>query len=171
MDAIFQRLLDYQFSELKGTKIHGSIAVPESLINELILTVLKGNPSIAALQVKIHSQNRASVHMKTTLLPWSIGLKLKLDNSVDLASYSSPKLRAWLENNRLLGSLGSFFKVLPEGIKLYGDQVVVDLGSFLRTPQQKRMLDLVKSVDIRTEEGRVILVVNIEVQEKAASQK
>ena len=168
MDAIFQRLIDYQFSELKGTKIHGSIAVPESLINEMFLTVLKGNASITALQVKIHSQNRVSVHVKTTLLPWPISLKLKLDNSVDLASYSSPKLRAWLENNRLLGSLGSFFNVLPEGIKLYGDQMVVDLGSFLRTPEQKRMLDLVKSVDIRTEEGRVILDVDVEVQENSS---
>jgi hypothetical protein len=63
----------------------------------------------------------------------------------------------------LLGRLGSFFNVLPEGIKLYGEQVVLDIGAFLQTPEQKRMLALVKSVGIRTEQGQVILDVQIEV--------
>jgi hypothetical protein len=113
--------------------------------------------------VFIHSQNRVSVDLKTTLLPWPLHLKLKLDTSVDFASYSSPKIRAWMENNRLLGSLGSMFNALPEGIKLYGDQLVVDLGAFLPKPEQERMLELVKAIDIKTEEGKVILDVRIEV--------
>jgi hypothetical protein len=88
-------------------------------------------------------------------------LKLKLDNSVDFASYSSPKIRAWMENNRLLGSLGSMFNALPEGIKIYGNQMVVDLDVFFRPPGQKQLLELVKSIDIQTEEGKVILDVKI----------
>jgi hypothetical protein len=90
-------------------------------------------------------------------------LKFKLDNSIDFASYSSPKIRAWLENNILLGRLGSFFNALPEGIKLYGNQIVIDIGSFVKTPDQKRMLNLVKSVEMSTEEGVLILGVKIEV--------
>jgi hypothetical protein len=92
-------------------------------------------------------------------------LKLKLDKSVDFASFSSPKIRAWLENNILLGRLGSFFNALPEGVKIYGEQIVLDVGSFLQKPEQKRMLDLVKSVGIRTEEGKMILDVKISVDE------
>jgi hypothetical protein len=49
------------------------------------------------------------------------------------------------------------FNALPEGIKIYGNQLVVDLEAFLRPPGQKRLLDLVKSVEIKTEEGKVIL--------------
>jgi hypothetical protein len=55
--------------------------------------------------------------------------------------------------------------VLPGGIKLYGDQIVIDLGAFLRTAEQKRLLKLVKSVGIRTEEGKVILDAKIEIDE------
>ena len=88
---------------------------------------------------------------------------MKLDKFIDFASYSSPKVRAWMENNRLLGTLGSLLKALPEGIKLYGDQIVIDLGAFLREPEHKRLLELVKSVDIRTETGQVILNARIEV--------
>jgi hypothetical protein len=165
MDKIFQRLFNNNFSELRGMVVDASIPVPEALINEMIQAALKGNKNIASLRAAVHPQNRISLDIKTTLLPLTLHLKLKLDSSVDFASYSSPKIRAWMENNRLLGSLGTMFNALPEGIKLYGDQVVIDLGAFLRTPEQRRLLSLVKSVGIRTEEGKVILDAKIEVHE------
>ncbi|HET6823071.1 MAG TPA: hypothetical protein VFH34_10500 [Anaerolineales bacterium] len=165
MDRIFQKLIQNKFSDFKGATIDATIPIPQSLINEIIETSLKGNKNIPSIRASIHPQNRVSIDIKTTLIPWPLNLKLKLDKEVDLASYSSPKIRAWMENNRLLGSLGSLFNTLPEGIKLYGDQVVIDLGAFLRTPEQRRLLNLVKSVGIRTAEGKVILDAKIEVNE------
>jgi hypothetical protein len=163
MDKIFQRIVANNFSELKGTTVDATIPVPQALINELIQESLKGNKSIDSVQASLHPQSRASLNVKTTLLPWPLNLKLRLDREVDFASYGSPKLRVWMENNRLLGSLGSLFNALPEGIKLYGDQIVIDLGAFLRTPEQKKLLQLIKSVGIQTEEGQVILDVRAEV--------
>src|SRR5688572_27638478 len=113
MDKIFQKIIRNNFSDLKGTTVDASVPVPQSLINELIAEVLKGNKSIASVQASIHAQNKVSFDVKTNLLPWPLNLKLKVDKSVDFASYSSPKIRAWLENNRLFGSLGSFLNALP----------------------------------------------------------
>ena len=46
-------------------------------------------------------------------------------------------------------------------VKLYGgDQIMIDVASLL--PEQKKLLELVKSVEIRTEEGKVILDVRME---------
>jgi hypothetical protein len=163
MDKIFQKIIENNFSDLKGTIVQASVPLPESLINEIIQAALQGDKNIESCRVSIHQQNKINVNMKSTLLPWSLNLKLKLDHSIDFASFSSPKIRAWLENNLLLGKVGSFFNVLPEWVKLYGDQVVLDIGAFLKTAEQKQMLDLVKSVGIRTEEGRVILDGKIEV--------
>ena len=163
MDTIFQKIIDNHFSDLRGTTVNASVPVPEYLINEILQAALQGNKNIESCPVSIHGKNQISATVKTTLLPWSLNLKFKLDNSIDFASYSSPKIRAWLENNILLGRLGSFFNALPEGIKLYGNQVVIDIGSFLQTPDQKQMLNLVKSVEMSTEEGVLILGVKIEV--------
>ena len=165
MEKIIQRIIRNNFSELNGMAVDASVPVPEPLINELIAEALKGNKNIASGRASIHPQNRVSVDVRTNPLPLTLNLKLKLDTSVDFASYSSPKIRVWLENNRFLGSLGSLFNALPEGIKLYGDQIVIDLGAFLRNPEQKRLLNLVKSVDIRTEVGKVILDAKIEVND------
>jgi hypothetical protein len=163
MDKIFQKIINSNFSDLKGTTVDASIPVPQALVNELIEAALKGNKNVASIRASVYAQDRVSLDVKTTLLPWPLNLKLKLDKSVDLASYSSPKIRAWMENNRLLGSLGSLFNALPEGIKLYGAQVVIDLGVFIRTPEQKRIIELIKSVGISTKAGTLILDVKIEV--------
>ena len=163
MDKIFQKIINNNFSDLQGAAVDASIPVPQSLINELIDAALKGSKNISSVIVSVHPQNRISLDVKTTLLPWPLNLKLKLDTSVDLASYSSPKIRAWMENNRLLGSLGSLFNALPPGIKLYGDQIVIDLGAFIRTPDQRQILELVKAVGIRTETGKLILDVKVKI--------
>jgi hypothetical protein len=165
MDKIFQKIVNNNFADLKGATVDALIPLPQALINELIEAALKANKNISSVRASVQPQNRVSVDVKTTLLPWVLHLMLKLDKSIDLASYSSPKLRAWMENNRWLGSLGSLFNALPEGIKLYGDQVVIDLGLFLQSPEQRQILALIKSIDIHTETGKLILDVRVEIEE------
>jgi len=159
MDKIFQRIIDNNFSELPGLVVGACIPVPESLISEIIQTTLRGNRTISYCRVTVGRDNEITADVKSPLLPWTIHLKMKLFGSVDFTS--SPKVRAFLENNVLLGKLGALFNALPQGINIYDDQVVVDIGSFL-SPEQKGLLDLVRSVDIKTIEGKVILDVKIE---------
>ena len=90
MDKIFQKIIHNNFSDIRGTTVDASIPVPQYLVNELVAETLGGNKNIASIKTSIHAQNRISMVVKTTLLPWSLNLKLKLDNSVDFASYSSP---------------------------------------------------------------------------------
>jgi hypothetical protein len=163
MDEIFQKIIDSNFSDLKGLTVDASIPVPQYIINELIKAALRGNKNIEYCRVSIGEQNRVSINLKTSMWPWPLDLKMKLFRSVDLTR--SPRFRASLENNLLLGKLGSFFKAFPEGINLYGNQVVVDIQSFLSTPEQKKILDLIKSAEINTEEGKAILDAKIRVDE------
>ena len=160
MDAIFQRLVSNNFSELPGLTVNASIPVPEELVNELLAASLRGNKNLESCVVSIVSQNRVSVNLKTPLWPWPINMKLKLFHAVDLSG--SPKVRAFLENNRLLGKLGALFNALPKWIVLYEDQVSVDVGAFLETKEQKQVLELIKAVEIRTEPGKIIFDVSLQ---------
>jgi hypothetical protein len=159
MDAIFNRLSNNNFSELPGLKVDATIPVPERLANEVVETSIRGNKNIEYCRLSIGGQNRVNANIKVPLWPWPISLKLKLFREVDFSD--SPKVRAFLENHVLLGKLGALFKALPDGIVLYEDQVSVDVGSFLQTPEQKRYLRLVKAVEISTEDGLMIFDVKI----------
>ncbi len=159
MDAILQRLVDNNFSELPGLEVNARVPVPERLVNEVIATSLRENRNIEYCRVSISGQNRVNVNVKTPLWPWPFHLKLRLFREVDFSS--SPKVRAFLENNVLLGKLGALLKALPEGVLLYEDQVSVDLGAFIRTPEQKRSLQLVKAAEISTENGMILFDIKI----------
>ena len=163
MDNIFQKIIDNGFSDLSGLTVDASIPVPQYMINEILEAALQGNKNLDYCQASIGAQNWVSVNLKTSIWPWPFNLKLRLFRLVDITP--APKIRARLENHVLLGKVGSFLKALPEGVNIYGDQIVVDIGHFLHTPEQKRILDLIKSAEIRTEEGRVILEVKIEIDE------
>ena len=159
LDKILLRLVENNFSELAGLTVDASIPLPESLVNEIVQSTLRGNQNITSCHLSIRRENRLTVDLRTPKWPWPLNLKLRLFGSVDLSS--SPKIRAFLENNVLLGKLGAFFKALPEGITLYNNQVTVDLGPFL-PQEQVKLLALIKSVAIRTEEKKLILEVEIE---------
>jgi len=162
MDKLFQKFLANNFSDFTGLIADTTIPVPEYLINEMITEFLRGNKNVTSCRIQIEPENQFIVNFKTPLLPLTLNLKLRLDNAVDFTG--SPKIRAKLENNVLLGKIGSLFaNVLPAGIKMYGDQIVVDIGSFLRTPQEKRLLELVKSSEIHTVEGILVLDIKIRV--------
>lgn len=160
MDAIFRRIVNTNFAELPGLQVDATLPVPERLVNELLEEALKGNKHLEYCRVSISSQNRISMNLKTPLWPWPLNLRLKLFGTVDLSG--SPKVRAFLENNLLLGRLGAQLRSLPEGVVLYKDQVSVDVGSFLQTPEQKKLLELIRSVEISTEEHRIIFDVKIQ---------
>jgi hypothetical protein len=164
MDEIFRKLIDNNFSDLAGLTADASIPVPEHIVNEIIEAALRGNKKIKKCRVSIYGQNKISANLKTSLWLWPINLKLRLERSVDFTGY--PKIKASLENNILLGKLGSLFKAVPNGVNMQGDQVVVDVQSFLDTPDQRKMLDLIKSVEIRTESGKVTFDIKIEVEQE-----
>jgi len=162
MDEIFRRLIDNNFSDLAGLTVEASIPVSEQIVNEIIDAALRGNKNIQECRVSISGQNKVSVNLKTPLWLWPINLKLKLESAADFAG--SPKIRAALENNVFLGKLAILFKALPDGVNIHGDQVIVDVQSFLDTPEQRKRLDLIKSVEVRTEQAKVIFDIRIKVE-------
>jgi len=162
MGEIFRKLIDSNFSDLTGLTVDASVPVLEQIVNEVIESALQGNKNIRECHVSIHDRNKVSVNLKTPLWLWSINLKLQLEGAVDFTG--SPKFKIWLENHILLGKLGSLFKALPAGVIIQSKQVIVDIQSFLETPEQRKMLELVKSVQVRTEPGKVIFDIKISVE-------
>ena len=161
LNKITQKIIENDFADLDGLAVDVSIPVPQQMINEIIEAALQGNQNIEYCHVSIGEQNRISINVKTTRWPWPINLKVWVFQSVDITP--APKIRVLLENNVILGKLGVFFKALPEGVKLYGEQIVIDIGYFLQTEQQRKFLELVKSMEIRTEKSKLIFDVQIRI--------
>jgi hypothetical protein len=162
MNEILQRLLKDNFSELAGLTVDASIPLPEGLVNEFVGSALQGNKNITEIYIAIHSANKIVISLKTPLWPLSIHLKLKLEPSVDFTN--GAKIRALFENFALLGKLGAIFKAFPEGITMEGDQIMIDVQSFLKEPSQRKWLKLIHSMEITTEEAIITFDIKVAVE-------
>lgn len=159
MEKIFQRWTDNELLELSGLTIDAVVSVTESLAAELIAIAVQENPQIDYCRVHIYGENRVTLDVKSPLWPWPFNIKLKLFGSVDLTR--SPTVRAFLENHMLLGKLSSLFNALPYGINIYEDQIAIDIGAFVDLQERRVFLDAIKSIEIKTSEGRLILDIAI----------
>ncbi len=68
MDKIFQKIIDNNFSDLKGTTVEATVPVPEYLINEIIEAALRGNKNVAFCRVSIHGQNQVSANAEDDIV-------------------------------------------------------------------------------------------------------
>lgn len=159
MDKIFQRLMDGDLTEVNGFTVDAGITVSEELANEIVALIIEDTPQVESCRVKIHAENRIALDVKSSLWPWPLQVKLRLFRSVDVAD--SLRLRAFLENHLLLGKLGSLLKLLPDGIQFYEDQVSIDLSAFASSHEQSALLSWIKTAEISTEEGRLLVDVGI----------
>ena len=155
MDTLFERLSKLDDSELAGFVVNASITIPESLINEIVAAELGESKMVSYCRLSIEPKNRVDVHLKTTLWPWPLTLKLRLFRSIDLSH--SFTIRAFLENHVLLAKFGSLLNALPSEIRFYRDQVSVDIEALIKESHQKRFLDLLREVNIQTDAGQVTL--------------
>lgn len=160
MDTIFTQVLQNNFSEFNGLVIDASIPVTESLANEIIAEALAGNRELTYCRIAILPGNRVNAEIKSPRWPWPFHLKLQLFGSLDFTH--SATVRAFLQNNVLLGRLGALLNALPPGVHIYEDQVSVDIESFIQDPQHRRFLNLIKSVAIKTEEQKIIFDIHME---------
>jgi hypothetical protein len=167
MEQIFRRIIEDNFSDLHGLTVDASIPVPEELVNEIIAAAIRGNDNIDYCKVSVGRENRVAVRLKTPFLPFALNLKLRLAEALELGD--SPRLTAWLENQLFLAGIGSFLNVLPAGIRIQGNQLTVDIGSFLTAPEQKRLLKLIRWVGINTQEGKVKLAIKMGIGEAGKS--
>jgi hypothetical protein len=161
MKDILQRLINDNFSELTGLTVHASIPLPEKLVNEFIQSAMQGNKNITDCYVAIHMGNRVAVNLKTPLWPWPLNLKLKLEPFADFTA--GAKIKGSLENFGLLGKLGAVLNALPQGITMQDDLITIDISSFLKTPEQRKWLMLIRSMEISTEEAKASIDIDIAV--------
>jgi hypothetical protein len=162
MEDILQRVVDGNFSELTGLTVHASIPLPEKLVNEFIQSAVQGNKNISDCYAAIHTANRIAVNLKTPLWPWPLNLKLKLEPFVDFTA--GTKINASLENFALLGKLGAVFNAFPPGVTMHDDLITIDILSFLKTTEQRKWLQLIKSMEISSEEAKMIIDIKIAIE-------
>jgi hypothetical protein len=156
------------FTDLAGSTGEGAIRVSEGLLNGIIAEQLRGSAAIREVHAAPRAGDRLGVRLvmaKPSFLP-PLVLDVSIDKQPSLPD--DPVLGLTLSGMggllRFAGPAAGFLNVLPPGVRMEGDRVLVDLRAVLAPHGLTSVLDYVQDVRVTTEEGRLVVSFNVRVR-------
>ena len=128
---------------------------------------MPGNLPVRDVSVHPEPGNRFSVRIfpKSAFLP-QLTVKLEIEKQPEFPT--SPELVLRMASmGGLLGLAGAAFPIanmLPPGVRLDGERIVVDLRALAQREGVLDLLALVRELEITTEEGRVLIFADTSVE-------
>ena len=164
MDPRVQQLIDdlraARLAELSGARLSVEVPLTERLLNRALALGLPPNGPVREVTVQPRSANRLRVRVRLSapdFLP-PIGITLEIVRQAALPG--GPLVLRVLSMPWLVGLAGaavSLGSILPPGVRLEDQQIVVDLGSLLERQGHGELIPFLERVHVTSEEGRVRL--------------
>jgi hypothetical protein len=171
-DRIFQDLESGGFRDVAGARASVTIPIPESLLNRVVAAALPPAGAVRELSVTPEAGNRFLVRVrlaKPAFLP-ALKLNVSIERQPDFPR--SPVLELRIAMPPLLAGLAgaaqTFVDVLPPGVEMQGDRVLVNLAALAERQGHGRYLRFVQRVEITTDPGRLNVAADVRVPEGTA---
>jgi len=166
--TLLSRLQSSRFTELAGSEARATIRIAAPLLNEAAATFAASTPAVRDVSIRPRASNHIDVALKLArpaFLP-SLNITLQIERQPQLPE--DPELVLRLRGAggmmRLAGPAISSFGALPPGVRLDGDYVFVDLRTVLRQHGQGELLDYVEQLQVMSEEGSVIVLIQLRIR-------
>jgi hypothetical protein len=168
---LLQLLLEQQragFPDLGGAHAAVTVPVSEQLVTRMIREWLPPSAPVRDVDLRARAGNTVTVGFRAARpaflprftvplaieqqpdLPSTPVIVLRLLRSGGLMSFAAPLLR--------------YFKVLPPGVSVEGDLIRVHLQELLEQHGQAEALQYVKELRVETDDGRLILSVQVRIE-------
>jgi hypothetical protein len=161
LPEILNHLRSSRFRDLAGTRISAIVPVSGDLVNQFIAASLPPTAPVRSAAVRPEPGDRFSVRIvpKAALMP-AITLKLAIEEQPRLPESAVLVLRM-ASLSGLFGLAGGVIAgMLPPGLRLDGERILVDLRTLAAQAGQGELLDYVTQLQVHTDDGRVILHVD-----------
>ena len=164
---ILRHLQSTGFSDLRGARLSGTVPVSERLINEIVASAVRPGGPVREVRVHPLPGDAFSVRVTPTmgLLP-SITVRLEIERQPELPA--SPVLVLKMATMGGLFGLASaalpIAGMLPRGVRLDGDRILVDLRTLAAERDAADLLPYVTGLRLNTEEARAVLHIDLSIR-------
>jgi hypothetical protein len=163
---VLRRLQSTGFRDLAGARVSALVPVSERLIYEVVAASLPRDGPVREVEVRPLSGDAFAVRVapRSAFLP-SLTLRLEIDRQPELPSSSVLVLRLAAMGG-LLGLAGAALpvgKLLPPGVRLEGNRILVDLRMLAADRGGGDLIGYVAGLRVNTEDGRVVLNIDLAV--------
>lgn len=162
---IVHSLRNSGFRELSGARATATVPVAESLLNSIITATLPPGAPVRAVTVHPEDGDRLSVRIiaKAGLIP-PIKLKLAVESQPSLPQSPVLGLRMVTLGGLFGLASGAIAGMLPPGVTLHGERILVDLAALARQQGHAEVFDYLEHLEVHTTAGQVIVRVDAAVR-------
>lgn len=156
--AILKRLQTGRSEDLAGARVTGTVPVSAALLNEVIAAALPPSASVRAVTVQPQDGDRLTVTIrpKAALLP-AVTLKLEIEGQPRLPEHPVLTLRMATLSGLFGLASGAVSGMLPAGITLEGERILVNVGVLARQQGHGELLAFLRTLDVHAVRGRLIV--------------
>jgi hypothetical protein len=166
--TLLSRLQSSRFTDLAGSEARAVIRIAAPLLNEAAATFAASASAVRDVTIRPRASNHIEVSLKLAKPAFLPSLKITVVIEQQPELPGNPELALRLSGAggmmRLAGPAISSFGALPPGVRLDGDHVFVDLRTILHQHGQGELLDYVEQLQVLSEEGSIVLLVQLRVR-------
>jgi hypothetical protein len=158
LTEIVHSLRTSRFRELSGARATATVPVAESLLNSIITATLPPQAPVRAVTVHPEDGDRLSVRIiaKAALIP-PITLKLAIESQPSLPDSPVLGLRMVTLGGLFGLASGAIAGMLPPGVRLQGERILVDLAALARQRGHAEVFDYLDQLEVHTSQGRLVV--------------
>ena len=148
------------FSDVAGATASATIPISDRLVTTLVNEGIPPTAPVRELDLRAHDGNRFTVRVRLSrpaFMP-PISVNLLIEQQPQLPE--NPLLILRLASGGLMSLAGSairFLNVLPPGISMDGDRIIVNLRMLLNERGVGEVLGCVEYLEVLAEEGRFVI--------------
>ena len=164
--GLLQHLRNTHFQDLGGTRVSAAVPISERLINEAVAAQIKPGLPVRQVAVTPLAGDAFSVRIlpRAALLP-SLTVRVEIIAQPQMPASPVLVLRMATMSGLFAFAGGAFSleRLLPPGVRLDGDRILVDLAALARQNGAADLLEHLASIKVNTQPGKVVVTAEVAV--------
>ncbi len=158
MNTVLQRLLSNDLADLRGASIRATIPIPETFLNEAANEQVRARRGrIKQFDIQVGTDNYLQIGVQVSVGPFTKWFRPEV-----IVSAEPPVILVTVASSEYGGLmwLAELFakELLPQGVRISGRQVILDLRETPNLAPYRNLLGYVKALRISTRRGTVVIV-------------
>ena len=162
LNDILRQRTGLELRELAGSTLAGEIPLSDALVNRMLAERLANHAQVAAVRVQAQQNDTVAVQVvpRARLMP-ALNITARIERQPEFPQHPMVLLRWSMPAAGPLALFAApvlaFFKAMPQGIRMDGDRIAVDVRELLRSRGLDDVIALIKKLEIHTKPGGFVV--------------
>jgi hypothetical protein len=166
LNEIIRQRVGVELREIAGSTLAGDIPLSDALVNRLLAERLAQHAQVAAVRVQAQPNDSVAIQVvpRARLMP-PVNVTARIERQPEFPQHPVLLLRWSLPAAGPLALFAApvlgFFKAMPQGVRMDGDRIAVDLRELLHARGLDDITPLIRKLEIHTKPGGFALSVEV----------